>query len=63
MIALGGTIGIGLVIGSGTALSQGENRRFRLSGGVNDPQVVHLEFCSVTRLSVRPLGICITACI
>jgi amino acid permease len=28
MIALGGTIGIGLVIGSGTALRQGENRRF-----------------------------------
>ena len=31
MIALGGTIGIGLVIGTGTALRQGEQRNFRSS--------------------------------
>lgn len=60
MIAIGGTIGIGLVIGSGTALRQGENRRSLCSGGVDDAQVVHLGCCSVTPLSVRPPGICIT---
>ena len=60
MIAIGGTIGIGLVIGSGTALKQGENRRFIYSGGVNGAQVVHLGFCSVTPSSVRPSGTCIS---
>jgi len=33
MIALGGTIGIGLVIGTGTALRQGEHGNFRSSRG------------------------------
>jgi len=60
MIAIGGTIGIGLVIGSGTALNKGEDRHPRSPTCVNGAQVVHLEFYSVTPLSVRPPGRCTT---
>jgi amino acid permease len=34
-MALGGAIGIGLVIGTGTALRQGEHRHFRSSSGIS----------------------------